>query len=29
MLEKDRNVKVIEADRKYDCSHLLGQFVDE
>ena len=29
MLEKDRNVKVIVADRKYDCSHLLGQFVDE
>jgi hypothetical protein len=22
-------VKVIVADRKYDCSHLLGQFVDE
>ena len=23
------SVKVIVADRKYDCSHLLGQFVDE
>jgi len=22
-------VKVIVADRKYDCSHLLGQFLDE
>jgi hypothetical protein len=22
-------VKVIVAERKYDCSHLLGQFVDE
>ena len=22
-------VKVIVADRKYDCSHLLGKFVDE
>lgn len=22
-------VKVIVADRKYDCQHLLGQFVDE
>jgi hypothetical protein len=22
-------VKVIVADKKYDCSHLLGQFVDE
>jgi hypothetical protein len=22
-------VKVIVADRKYDCTHLLGQFVDE
>ena len=22
-------VKIIVADRKYDCSHLLGQFVDE
>ena len=22
-------VRVIVADRKYDCSHLLGQFVDE
>jgi hypothetical protein len=22
-------VKVIVADRKYDCEHLLGQFVDE
>jgi len=22
-------VKVIVADRKYDCTHLLGQFLDE
>ena len=22
-------VKVIVADRKHDCQHLLGQFVDE
>lgn len=29
MLEKDRNVKVIVAERKYDCSHLLGKFLDE
>ena len=29
MLEKDRNVKIIVADRKQDCSHLLGQFLDE
>jgi hypothetical protein len=28
-IDKDRNVKIIVADRKHDCSHLLGKFVDE
>ena len=28
-IDKDRNVKIIVADRKYDCSHLLGKFLDE
>lgn len=29
MIEKDRNVKIIVADRKHDSRHLLGQFLDE
>ena len=28
-IDKDRNVKIIVADRKYDCSHLVGKFLDE
>lgn len=27
--EKDRNVRVIVADRKYDCEHLIGMFLNE
>lgn len=29
MIDESRNVKVIVAERKYDCEHLLGQFLDE
>lgn len=28
-IDKDRNVKIIVADRKYDCEHLIGKFLDE
>jgi hypothetical protein len=28
-IDEGRNVKIIVADKKHDCSHLLGQFVDE
>ena len=28
-VDTGRNVKVIVADRKYDCEHLLGKFLDE
>lgn len=28
-IDKDRNVKVIVADQKIDCTHLLGKFLDE
>lgn len=28
-IDKDRNVKIIVADRKYDCSNLVGRFLDE
>jgi len=28
-IDKDRNVKIIVADTKHDCSHLLGKFLDE
>ena len=27
--KENKMVKVIVADRKHDCQHLLGQFVDE
>lgn len=28
-IDEGRNVKIIVADKKHDCSHLLGKFVDE
>jgi hypothetical protein len=29
MIDTNRNVKVIVAETKHDCKHLLGQFLDE